>query len=80
MTTESKPSTTVALPELLRAENAAPIERLTVLLQQAEQEHHGRPAADWARWYGAFVNERQLGASAEAAQAFADLYTLGDST
>jgi hypothetical protein len=77
MTTESKPGTTDELQELRRAENAAPIERLTILLQEAEHEHHGRPAADWPRWYAAFVNERQLGASVEGARAFADEYTPG---
>lgn len=77
MTTESKPATTDELKELLRTENVAPIERLNILLREAEQEHHGRPAVDWPRWYAAFVSERQLGASVEAAQAFADCYTVG---
>ena len=80
MTTESRAGTTEELQELLRAESAAPIERLTSLLQEAEQEHHGRPATDWPRWYAAFINERQLGASVESAQAFADRYTVGQPT
>jgi hypothetical protein len=65
---------------LLSAENAAPIERLTSLLQEAEQQHHGRPAAGWPRWYAAFVNERQLGASVGGAEEFADRYTAGQRT
>jgi hypothetical protein len=79
MTAESKPGTADELQELLGAENAGPIERLTILLQEAEQEHHGRPAADWPRWYAAFVSVRQLGASVEGAQLFADQYTIGQS-
>ncbi len=54
--------------------NAAAIERLTDLLREAEQEHHKRPAADWPRWYAAYVSERQLGASAEDAAVDADRY------
>ncbi len=80
MTIETNPGTADELQELPRAENAAPIERLTTLLQEAEQEHHGRPAADWPRWYAAFVSERQLGASVEDARVFADQYTLGQPT
>jgi hypothetical protein len=80
MTTEIKPRTADERQVLLRAENAAPVERLTVLLQEAEQEHRGRPAATWPRWYAAFVSERQRGASVEGAQAFADQYTLGQPT
>jgi hypothetical protein len=79
MATESKPGIADELQELLRTENAGPIERLTILLQEAEQQHHGRPAAGWPRWYAAFVSERQLGASVEGAQIFADQYTLQQS-
>jgi hypothetical protein len=77
MTVESKPGTADGLQESARAVNAAAIERLTHLLQEAEQEHHKRPAADWPRWYAAYVSERQLGASVEAADVRADDYTLG---
>ncbi len=77
MTTESKPGTGDPLQDLLRAENAGPVEHLTSLLQEAEKEHQGRPAQDWPRWYAAFISERQLGASVERAQAFADRYTTG---
>ena len=77
MTVESKPGTKDELQELLRPGNAAPIEQLANVLQEAEQEHHKRPAADWPRWYAAFISERQLGASVEDAAACADQYTLG---
>ncbi len=80
MTAESNPATTDEPQELQRAENASPIELLTSLLQEAEHEHRGRPAADWPRWYAAFVSERQLGASIERAQVFADQYTRGEPT
>lgn len=80
MTTERKPGTAEEPPVLLHAENAAPVERLTALLQEAEQEHRGRPAATWPRWYAAFVSERQRGASVKGAQAFADQYALGQPT
>jgi|SRR5580658_9354311 hypothetical protein len=79
MASENKPGIEGELQELLRTENAAPIERLTILLQQAQQEHHGRPDGGWPRWYAAFVCERQLGASVEAAQVFADQYTIEQS-
>jgi|HubBroStandDraft_1064217.scaffolds.fasta_scaffold13308_2 hypothetical protein len=79
MATESKPGTEDELQELLRTENDGPIERLTILLQETEQQHHGRPAADWPRWYAAFICERQLGASVEGAQVFADQYTIAQS-
>jgi hypothetical protein len=76
MTAESKPGTTDELQQLLRAGDAGPIQRLTGLLREAEQEHHGRPAAGWPRWYAAFVGARQLGASIKDARVFADQYTL----
>jgi hypothetical protein len=72
-----KPGTAGEIQELLRPVNAAPFERLTDLLQEAEPEHHKRPAADWPRWYAAFVTERQLGASVEDAGVCAVQYTLG---
>jgi hypothetical protein len=77
MTVENKPGTADGLQQLARPVNAAAIERLTHLLQEAEQEHHKRPAADWPRWYAAYVSERQLGTSVEAADVRADEYTLG---
>ncbi len=80
MTPESKLGTADEPPVLLRTGNAAPIERLTVLLQEAEQEHRGRPAETWPRWYAAFVSERQRGASVEGARAFADQYIQGQPT
>jgi hypothetical protein len=77
VTVVSKPETADTMRELPRAVNAAPIERLTNLLQEAEEEHHKRPAADWPRWYGAFISERQLGANVEDAGVCADQYALG---
>src|SRR5580658_3415568 len=77
MTIESKPGIPDGPSALLHTKTAASVERLTVLLQEAEQEHRGRPAATWPRWYAAFVSERQRGASVEGAQAFADQYILG---
>lgn len=58
----------------VRPVNAAAIERLANLMREAEQEHHKRPAADWPRWYAAYVSERQLGASVEDAAVGADRY------
>jgi hypothetical protein len=55
MIIESQSETRVELSELVCTENAAPIERLTILLQEAQMGHRGRRDADWARWYAAFV-------------------------
>jgi hypothetical protein len=77
MIIESQSETAVELSKLVCTENAAPIERLTIWLQEAEMGHHGRREADWSRWYAAFVDGRQRGASVQAAQAFADHYTVG---
>jgi hypothetical protein len=43
-------------------------------LQETEQQHDGRPAAGWPRWYAAYLSQRQHGTSAEAARVFADQY------
>jgi hypothetical protein len=80
MTTETTPAASHPLHDLLRTENAGPVERLAALLRETEKQHNGRPAADWPRWYAAFMSERQLGASVADAQAFADRYTIGQPT
>lgn len=80
MTAKSKRSDGNVLQDLQHQESIASIERLRVLLQEAEREHHGRPAANWPRWYAAFVSERLGGANLEDAQASADRYILGRST
>ena len=75
MTAEIKPGATNELQGPRRPEDAAAIERLTALLQETEQQHDGRPAAGWPRWYAAYLSRRQLGANVQAARAFADQYT-----
>jgi hypothetical protein len=80
MTAEVNPGAGDALQKLLSPEDITPIERLRGLLQEAERQHHGRPASDWPRWYAAFINERQLGASVNGAEEFADRYTAGKPT
>jgi hypothetical protein len=80
MAADSKSGAADELQQLLQARDGGPIERLTSLLRQAEQQHHGRPAAAWPRWYAAFISARQRGASVESAQVFADQYTLGQPT
>jgi hypothetical protein len=74
MTIDSELRATDDLQKPVRPVNAAAIERLANLLREAEQEHHKRPAADWPRWYAAYVSERQLGASVEDAAVAADGY------
>jgi len=80
MTADSKSGVADELQQLLQAGHGGTIERLTSFLRQAEQQHHGRPAAGWPPWYAAFVSARQRGASVESAQVFADQYTLGQPT
>jgi hypothetical protein len=75
MTAETKPGVTGAAQGSPPAEDAAAIERLSALLQETEQQHDGRPAAGWPRWYAAYLSQRQYGASVEAARVFADQYT-----
>jgi hypothetical protein len=75
VTAESKPGVTDAPQGSPPAEDAAAIERLTTLLQETEQQHDGRPAASWPRWYAAYLSQRQHGASVQAARVFADQYT-----
>ena len=75
MTAEGKAGITGQLQGSPRPEDAAAIERLTTLLQETEQQHAGRPAAGWPRWYAAYLTHRQLGASVQAARVFADQYT-----
>ena len=79
MTVESKPRTADDPQNLVRPANAAAIGLLSNLLREAEQEHHKRPAADWPRWYAAYVSERQIGASVDDAAAYADRYAPGQS-
>ena len=75
MTAESKPGVTAGPQGSPPADDAAAIERLTILLQETEQQHDGRPAASWPRWYAAYLSQRQHGASVQAARTFADQYT-----
>jgi hypothetical protein len=75
VTAENKPSVTGAPQGSPSAEDAAAIERLSALLQETEQQHDGRPAAGWPRWYAAYLSQRQHGASVQAARVFADRYT-----
>jgi hypothetical protein len=80
MKAETKPGATAEPQGLLPAQDAAAIERLSSLLQETEHQHHGRPDAGWPRWYAAYLSQRQIGASVEAARVFADQYTVGQPT
>ena len=80
MKVETNPGATAEPRGSLPAPDAAAIERLTNLLKETEQEHHGRPDAGWPRWYAAYLCQRQLGASVQSARVFADQYTLGQPT
>jgi hypothetical protein len=74
VTAGSKPGVTGATQGAPPAQDAAAIERLSALLQETEQQHDGRPAAGWPRWYAAYLSQRQHGTSVEAARVFADQY------
>jgi hypothetical protein len=74
MTIDSNPRSAGGPQESMLPVDAAAIERLADLLREAEQEHHKRPAADWPRWYAAYVCERQVGASVEDAADDADRF------
>jgi hypothetical protein len=77
MPAETKPGATAESRGSQPAQDGAAIERLSSLLQETEQQHHGRPDAGWPRWYAAYLSQRQLGAGVEAARVFADQYVLG---
>lgn len=57
--------------------NQASIVDLTVLLQEAQKNHHpfeeglGHPDSDWAGWYAAYVTARQSGLPEEVASRYA---------
>jgi len=75
VTAENKPVATGGPQGSPSAEDAVAIERLSALLQETEQQHDGRAAAGWPRWYAAYLSQRQHGASVQAARVFADQYT-----